>query len=230
GTAGASALAALSGGLKVASVGVPLVAVIASVVVGLGVTLLAALMPAFRASRVPPVAALREASVADRSLTRVTLAGAVLLAVGGGLLGYGLSGKAHGNTLWVVLGGVLATFIAVALLTPLLGRPIVSVLGRLFAWSVPGQLGRRNSARNPRRTAITAAAMMISVALVTAVSTLFSSASTSIGKAVDQELKADLVVAGSQASAIPPSIDPADLTKVRALSDVDSVAADSYDA
>src|SRR5439155_6623978 len=128
GTVGAAALASFSGGLKVASVGVPLIAVLASFAVGLGVTLLAALIPAFRASQVPPVAALREAAVSDRSLTRVTVAGTVLLVGGGGLLGYGLSGKAHGNTLWVVLIGVLVTFIAVALLTPLLGRPIVSVL------------------------------------------------------------------------------------------------------
>src|SRR5205814_9839799 len=140
-----------------------------------------------------------------------------------------LSGKAHANTLWVILGGVLVSFIAVALLTPLLGRPVVSLLGRLFSWSVPGQLGRRNSARNPRRTAITAASMMISVALVTAVSMLFSSASTSIGRSVDQQLHADLVIAGSQSGPVAPPVDPAVLDRVRALSDVDTVAADASD-
>src|SRR5205823_14801349 len=127
-------------------------------------------------------------------LTKLTVAGAILLAGGGGALVYGLSGKAHGNTLVLVLAGVLATFVAVALLTPLLGRPIVSILGRLFSWSVPGQLGRRNSARNPRRTAITAAAMMISIALVTGISTIFASATQSIDKVVDQQVQADLVI------------------------------------
>ena len=52
---------------------------------------------------------------------------------------------------WTLLGGVLVSFIGVALLTPLVARPVVSVLGRLFSWSVPGKLGRLNSGRNPRR-------------------------------------------------------------------------------
>ena len=52
---------------------------------------------------------------------------------------------------------LLVSFIGVALLTPLVSRPVVSLLGRIFSWSVPGKLGRLNSGRNPRRTAITAA-------------------------------------------------------------------------
>jgi putative ABC transport system permease protein len=230
GAGGAFALAKLTGDLQVAGIGVPPAAWIVSFVVGIGVTILAALMPAFQASRVPPVAAMRQASTADRPLTRLTVAGGVLLAGGGGALTFGLSGKAQGNTIWWVVGGVFATFIAVALLTPLLGRPVVSLLGRLFAWSVPGQLGRRNSARNPRRTAITAAAMMISIALVTGISTIFASVSDSIGKLVDEQIHADLIIAGQQTSAIPPAIDPAALRQVRNLSTVDSVTAEAYDA
>ncbi|MDT5035438.1 MAG: putative transport system permease protein [Micromonosporaceae bacterium] len=230
GYAGAAALAALTGDLKVASIGVPPAAVIVSFVVGVGVTMLAALMPAFQASRIPPVAAMRQSAANDRPLTKLTVAGGILLVGGGGALAYGLSGKAHGATLPLVLGGVLATFIAVALLTPLLGRPVVSLLGRLFAWSVPGQLGRRNSARNPRRTAITAAAMMISVALVTGISTIFASASLSISHLVEQQVQADLIITGQQTSAIPPAIDPGALEQVRALPDVADVAALASDA
>jgi len=231
GTAGTHLLAAFTsgGGLEVASLGVPAVAIISSYVVGVGVTMLAALLPAFRAARVAPVAAMRAAAATNRSLTRLTGAGAGLFAIGGGALWFGLSGKAHGHTLWWILAGVLVSFIAVALLTPWLSGPIVSVLGRLFAWSVPGQLGRRNSARNPRRTAITAAALMIGVALVTAVSTIFSSAGVSIGHSLDEQLKADLVIFGQQTSAIPPTIEAAALDRVRALSDVEEVSADSYD-
>ncbi|MDT4988593.1 MAG: putative transport system permease protein, partial [Micromonosporaceae bacterium] len=230
GYAGAAALAALTGDLKVASIGVPPAAVIVSFVVGVGVTMLAALMPAFQASRIPPVAAMRQSAANDRPLTKLTVAGGILLVGGGGALAYGLSGKAHGATLPLVLGGVLATFIAVALLTPLLGRPVVSLLGRLFAWSMPGQLGRRNSARNPRRTAITAAAMMISVALVTGISTIFASASLSISHLVEQQVQADLIITGQQTSAIPPAIDPGALEQVRALPDVADVAALASDA
>jgi putative ABC transport system permease protein len=229
GSGGAFALAKLSGDLQVAGVGVPPAAWIVSFAVGIGVTITAALLPAFQASRVPPVAAMRQASTADRPLTRVTVAGGVLLAGGGGALVFGLSGKAHGNTIWWVVVGVFVTFIAVALLTPLLGRPVVSVLGRLFAWSVPGQLGRRNSARNPRRTAITAAAMMISIALVTGISTIFTSVSDSTGKILDKQLQADLIIAGQQTSAIPPAIDPEALRRVRALSTVDAAAGVAYD-
>ncbi|MCW2640751.1 MAG: transporter permease [Dactylosporangium sp.] len=227
---GAYALGALTGDLKVAGLGVPAAAWIVSFVVGVGVTLLAALLPAMQASRVPPVAAMLQANTADRPLTKLTVVGAILFVAGGGVLAYGLSGKAGGNTLVLVLAGVLSTFISVALLTPLLGRPVVSLLGRLFSWSVPGQLGRRNSARNPRRTAITAGAMMISIALVTGISTIFSSATASINKVVDKQVQADLIIAGQQTSSIPPAIDPGALRQVRALSDVDSVAAQAYDA
>jgi putative ABC transport system permease protein len=230
GSLGAYALASFTGDLKVASLGVPPAAWIVSFVVGVGVTLLAALLPAVQASRVPPVAAMRQANTADRPLTKLTVAGGILFVAGGGALAYGLSGKAGGNTLVLVMTGVLATFISVALLTPLLGRPVVSLLGRLFAWSVPGQLGRRNSARNPRRTAITAGAMMISIALVTGISTIFSSATASINKVVEKQVQADLIIAGQQTSSIPPAIDPEALRQVRGLSNVDSVAAQSFDA
>jgi putative ABC transport system permease protein len=229
GWVGAYALTALGGEMKVAGLGVPPSALIVSFVVGVGVTLVAALLPAIQASRVPPVAAMRQANTSDRPLTKLTVAGGILLVAGGGVLAYGLSGKAGGNTLSLVLAGVLATFISVALLTPLLGRPVVSLLGRLFAWSVPGKLGRLNSGRNPRRTAITAGAMMISVALVTGISTIFASATTSINKVVDKQLQADLVIAGQQTSAIPPAVDPGALARVRELPDVDAVAALSFD-
>jgi putative ABC transport system permease protein len=72
--------------------------------------------------------------------------------------------------------------------------------------------------------------MMISIALVTGISTVFTSVSQSIGKLVDEQLHADLVIAGQQTSEIPPAIQPEALTQIRALSDVDSVVADSYDA
>ena len=230
GYGGATFLAGQGAGLQVASVAVPSSAVVTSYVIGILVTLVAALVPALRAARVAPVEALRETAAVDRPLTKLSIIGGLLLAAGGGLLGWGLSGKAHGNTLAVIMFGVLLSFIAVALLTPLLSRPVVAVLGRPFSWSVPGKLGRHNSARNPRRTAITAAAMMIGVALVTAISTLATSASASISKVLDNQVQADLVIAGQQDSPIPPQIDPAGLGQIRRLSQVDSVAGATYDA
>ncbi|HLL66390.1 MAG TPA: FtsX-like permease family protein [Micromonosporaceae bacterium] len=226
---GAFGLGALAGGsLEIASVGVPLAAVLLSFGVGIGVTVVAAIMPALRAARVAPVAALRAAANADRPLMKITIAGALVTAAAGGALAWGLSG-AGDRTLPLILGGVLGTLIGVALLTPIISRPVVSLLGVLFAWSIPGQLGRRNSARNPRRTAITAAAIMIGITLVTAISTVFTSLAVSINKVVEQELQADLVIAGQQVSEIPPTLQPAALEAVRDLPAVDSVAAYTAD-
>jgi putative ABC transport system permease protein len=228
GAAGAYALTHLFGGLEVSSLGIPLIGAVLSFTVGIAVTLLSALLPALRAARIAPIAAMREAATPDRPLTKLTVGGLLVSLLGGAALAYGLSGRAHGYTLAAILTGVGVTFVGVALLTPLLSRPVVSLLGRLFSWSVPGKLGRINSGRNPRRTAITAAAMMIGIAVITAISTVFSSLTASVNKLVDDQLRADLVIAGQQTSAVPPTIDAASLAKIRALPDVSTVAAQSY--
>ncbi|KOX27528.1 ABC transporter permease [Saccharothrix sp. NRRL B-16348] len=180
------------GSLQLAGIAVPSSAIISSFAVGIVVTVLAALLPALRASRIAPVAALREAATPDRPLTRLTVAGGVLSLAGGGMLGLGFAD----GTLWLIMTGLLVAFVGVALLTPLISRPVVSVIGKLLAWSMPGTLGRRNSARNPRRTAITAAALMVGIALITGVSVVLTSATTSITKVADTQIKADLIVSG----------------------------------
>jgi len=220
-----------TGGSKIdLAVGVPPIAIIAAFVVGLGVTLIAAIFPALRASRIPPVAAMRDAATPDKPLTTVTTIGAAVFAIGAVVLGFGLSGAGSGTTtLWLILGGVLVSFIGVALLTPIISRPIVSLLGRIFSWSVPGKLGRLNSARNPRRTAVTAAALMISVALVTGMSTVFSSATKSIDKAVSTQLKAELIIAGQQNSPLPPTFDKTVVAKAEQVPGVKEVAAFYYE-
>ncbi|MFI5954182.1 ABC transporter permease [Cryptosporangium sp. NPDC051539] len=203
---------------------VPLSAVISSFVVGVGVTLIAALFPAIRASRIPPIAAMRDAATPDKPLTRITIVGGSIFVLGAAIMSWGLFADAD-NTLWGLLAGVLLVFIGVALLTPIISRPVVGLLGRIFAWSVPGQLGRRNSARNPRRTAITAAALMVSIALVTGVSTVLASASKSVTDAIGNQLNAELIVAGQQTSAQPPTFDVATLDKMEQAEGVKQVAA-----
>jgi putative ABC transport system permease protein len=128
-----------------------------------------------------------------------------------------------------VLPGVLLAFIGVALLTPLISRPAVWVLGALFSRSLPGQLGRRNSARNPRRTAITASALMIGIALVTAISTVAASAKDSVNNEIADTLKSELVAMGDVGEGMSASIDPAAVRQVRELDGVDTVAAASFD-
>lgn len=213
------------GALQLAGLAVPPSAVIAAFAVGVGVTVLAALIPAVRASRIPPVAAMRESAAADRPLTRMTAGGAAVLAVGGVALGLGLAGELGDANLWGVLVGLLVCFVGVALLTPIISRPAVSALGRLLGWAAAGQLGRRNSARNPRRTAITAAALMVSIALVTAVSVVFSSIQRSTVKAADSGLDAQVVIAADPLSGGIGAIDPAAIAQMRRIPGVAAVAA-----
>ncbi|MEU5566209.1 ABC transporter permease [Micromonospora musae] len=213
----------LAGGLTLAGLGIPMSAVISAFAVGLVITVVAALLPALRASRIPPIAAMQDVATPDRPLTRITVTGGVVSAIGAVLLFLGLSGNAGDSTLVTILGGVLFAFIGVALLTPLISRPVVSVLGAIFAWSVPGKLGRLNSGRNPRRTAITAAALMVGIALVTGVTVILDSAKSSISGLAQDTIKAELVIAGTQSGPRPPTFDPAVLEKAAAIPGVQLV-------
>jgi len=98
----------------------------------------------------------------------------------------------------------------------------VTVLGRVVKRSVAGDLGRRNSARNPRRTAITAAALMIGVALVTAGSTITASIKASLAEAIGGSLTADLAVFGDTDDGT--TIDAQRLARIRAIQTVDLMA------
>jgi len=206
-------------------VSLPLVAVVASYGVGLLVTVAAALVPALRASRIAPVAAMRAASAAEQPLTVLSLAGAVLAAGGVAAVGTALLRDVGDGRLAVLLGGVLAVFVGVAMLTPLVTRPVVGLLGRVLAWSVPGELGRRNSARNPRRTATTAAALMIGMALVTGVSVLAGSLKASIEDLVQRDLGADLVIAGESDGRGVATFDPRVVDEAAGLAGVDQAVA-----
>jgi len=213
-----------AGGLVLAGVAVPAAAWIGAFSVGLGVTMLAALIPAMRAARISPVAAMREAASADRPLTRLTVTGAVVFALGAAALTAGLTDHAGGHALWAILGGVLFAFIGTALLTPLVARPVAGLIGRIFAWSVPGTLGRLNAGRNPRRTAITAAALMVGIALITGVNTVLASATKSIITTADQQAHVDLIIAGDPGSGGLATFDPAVLDQTARLDGVQAVS------
>ena len=165
--------------------------------VGVPVTLLAAYLPARRAARVPPVAAMRDdASIPETSLRRRLLGGAVLTAVGAGLMAWALG---FGAGLPALGAGVLAVFLGVALLAPVIGRPIVTVIAAPYRriFGTVGVLARENTRRNPRRTAATASALMIGLALVTTTAVLGQSTKTSVEKLISTDLKADYVVSNT---------------------------------
>ena len=176
--------------------------VIVSLLVGTLVTLVGSLGPALRATRVTPIAALREGVPlpAGRG-ARLAAPLAVLLAVAGvaGLLAGLFGGLKSGPALTFIGLGAACVFLAVALLSPRLVRPIASLLGRpIEALSgVTGRLARENTVRLPGRTAVTAAALMIGVTLVTFVSVFAAGAKKTFNQAVDLGLRGDLILVGT---------------------------------
>ena len=176
--------------------------VIVSLLVGTFVTLVGGVGPALRATRVAPVAALRQgvalpAGRAARFATPI----AVLLAIAGlaGLIAGLFGGLKSGPALTFIGLGAACVFLSVALLSPRLVKPIASVLGRpIEAMSgITGRLARENTVRLPGRTAITAAALMIGVTLVTFVSVFAAGAKKTFSQAVDLGLRGDLILVGT---------------------------------
>ena len=175
----------------------PRTAVVA-LAVGIGVTMGAAITPARRAVRVPPVAALtdRSAGEADSLRRRVTI-GSV---VGGSGLACLLAGL-NTSSLALVGLGALAVFIGAGMLAPTVARPLASAIGRPLAriLGAPGRLGRENSMRSPRRTAQTAAALMVGLALVATVAVFGASLSKSATSSVNNAVSADYIITSSSA-------------------------------
>jgi putative ABC transport system permease protein len=169
--------------------------IIVSIVVGTLVTLVAAIVPARRAARVAPIEALREAQDRPgRSLRFRLIAGGIVLALGVIPLLYGLFGNPD-NALQLVGLGVAFTFIGVAMLTPMIARPVAATLGSpIRRTGVPGKLGRENAMRNPRRTAATASSLMIGLGLVVFVAVFGASAKASTSAILDRTLKADFIL------------------------------------
>jgi putative ABC transport system permease protein len=181
--------------------------IIVALLVGVVVTLVAALQPALRATRVPPVAAVQEATMAAPARIGAlrVLAGAVLTVGGVAILLSGLFAVDGGNDrLILVASAAVAVFLGVAVLSPLLARPLSRLLGWPFArWAgQPGRLARRNAMRQPRRTAATAAALMIGLALVSLVTILAASINASVSRTLDETVAADYVLTGPNVGAI----------------------------
>lgn len=174
--------------------------VVVSLLVGVIVTLVAGLAPAIRATRVPPIAAVREGAVLPRGrFARVWPVVAVLMtALGVLLLGYSLFADDIDTTqrLLSMAFGVLGLFVGVALLSPRLVRPLAAFVGwpATRVGGIAGQLAQGNSKRNPGRTAATAAALMIGIALVTFVSVLAEGMRTSNSDAIKRQIRADFVI------------------------------------
>ena len=178
--------------------------VIVSILLGTGITLLASILPARRATRVPPIAAVREGAVlptsrfaAHSAKAGVGVVAGSLAAISAGIFAGGVSGIAVAALLG---GGVLGLFLGIALLAPRLVGPLARIVGwpARRAGGVAGELAGANSVRNPGRTASTAAALMVGLTLVTVVAVLGAGLRDSQEGAVKEQLHAGYVIDGKQ--------------------------------
>ena len=173
--------------------------IIVALVVGIVVTVGASLRPAIRATRVPPIAAVREgATLPESRFARFRTPAAVIVAIlGFALVIYGLFGGGGTATVLLSMGaGALLVFIGVALFAARLVPAFATVLGWPTArfGGVSGQLAQGNARRNPQRTASTAAALMIGLALVTLVAVLGQGIRSSFTGAVDKIFVSDYAI------------------------------------
>ena len=171
---------------------------IVAMALGIVITMVAALLPARKAARIPPIAALRQVAAHSRSIRARGIIGGIVFAVGALLIGLGLF-AGMGNGLAWVGGGALLVFAGYGIASATIARPLAGLLSRPLPrlFGAPGQLARENSVRNPRRSATTAAALMIGVGLITFVSVFSASIKASASRGLDDTLRADYVVTGA---------------------------------
>ncbi len=170
-----------------------------TIVVGVLVTLLCAIAPAVRSGRVPPLAAMRDVSIDQADVSRGRLwTGAVLLAVAAGSVALGLIS----DPLW--LGpAVVSLFIGLIALGPLVAGPVARLVTPLLTRTrgASGTVAGRNAARNPKRTALTAGALGVGLALLIGVATLGSSAKESIRLVIGRSFNGDYTITPKQSNA-----------------------------
>ncbi|WP_329011747.1 ABC transporter permease [Streptomyces sp. NBC_01601] len=181
---------------------------VAGVVLGVVVTVLAAYLPARRAGKVSPMAALRDAGAPADARAGVIRAviGLVLTGAGAaGLFAAAAADKATAGSAWLGLGVVL-TLIGFVVIGPLLAAGVVRVLGAIVlrVFGPVGRMAERNALRNPRRTGATGAALMIGLALVACLSVVGSSMVASATDQLDKTVGTDFIVQSDNGSVITP--------------------------
>src|SRR5262245_32353340 len=190
---------ALGIGLPTTALVVATRTVIVAVVIGLAVTLIAVLNPALRSTRVPPIAALQNLELtSSRRRSIVTVAIAWVLMLGGlALVLFGLFGNQKtGDAALMLGGGAALVLFGVSLYSPRLVRPLAGAIGAPLERlrGLTGRLARENSQRNPSRTAATAAALMIGLALVSFVTVFAAGLKASIADAIDNSFQGELEI------------------------------------
>ncbi len=167
--------------------------VTSTIIIGLIVTVLSAILPARRAGKVPPLAAMRATALEIAEPGRKRLyAGLLSIALGVAVIVAVVAGASN-NYLGI---GILFVFIGTIILGPIIARPVALFLGRPAARfrGVTGTMARQNSARNPKRTSRTASPVLIGVALVTAVTALAASIKGQIDDVFTAQFKGDYAI------------------------------------
>ena len=195
--------------------------VVVSLLAGVGVSLFAALSPARKAAKIAPVAAMQApvtGSSGYGSKQRV-IVGTVVLVGGVGSLLTGLFADV-GNAMPVVGLGALMVFFGVSILGRTISLPLSRLIGAPLPRlrGVPGDLARENAMRNPKRTAASASALMIGVALVGFITIFVSSAKSSIDAVIDRNFTGDLVL--DSGAGINGGIDPGMTQRLNTLPQV----------
>ncbi len=197
-----------------------------AIVVGVGVTMAATFAPALVAGRVPPVAAMRlEAAPVRRGSLRRLFIGSLIAIVGTVVYCIGVFAKPGELSLTVglIAGGAALVLSGVALLAAGVAARVGRVLGipvrRLMG--MPGRLAQENATRSPRRTATTASALMIGIALVSGVGVVGASLSRSLSEQLGQSITADFFVTGVGFQGFSPTL----VERMRELPEIEAVSA-----
>ena len=184
--------------------------VIAAYAVGVVVTCLAAYFPARRAAKTPPVAAMRDDVALPQRSLRVRAAVGTLIALAGAVFtALGLTGDGSAEEALSLLGvGVLLIWLAAATLAAVIGSPVVKLLAGWYpkVFGVAGRMARENPRRNPRRTGVTAVALMIGLSLVTTVNVLTSSIKATMDEMVDEQFGIDYAVSATTFQGLGPDL------------------------
>ncbi|ARF62151.1 ABC transporter permease [Streptomyces californicus] len=216
-----SAMGVMGGKIPAGPLIVSPTAVGSAFAVGILITVLAAWLPARRAAKIAPVAAMSSvhATASVKSLVvRNSIGGVITLLGSAGIVGGAATGGTSGRQL--VAAGAFFALIGVIILIPLLSRPVIALVRPLLkkVFGVSGKLASQNAVRNPRRTGATASALAIGLTLVTGISVLGVTLGQAIDKMTTDNIKADYMV--SMASG-----DSLDESALTALSKADGVAA-----
>ncbi|MCO8128592.1 FtsX-like permease family protein [Acidimicrobiia bacterium EGI L10123] len=194
---------------------------------GLIVTVVSAVSPARKAGKVPPIAAMRDIEVSSSgygSKERI-MVGVAVLALGAAGLLYGLFGSPS-NGLAIVGGSAIVVFFGVSVLGRTVSLPMSRVIGWPLAKSrgIAGHLARQNAMRSPKRTAATAAALMIGVGLVSFITIFASSTKASFNDVIDRAFTGDVVITSPQQFGGSGGMSPELTERVAALPEVETAA------